>query len=96
MNKTVLLLTGILAAQAFLAPVQAKPDLDDGQIADIITVAHSVDIEAGKLAQFKSSNAEVLFFAQRMVTDHGVALESQSDLIKRLKIAPWRIRSASA
>ena len=42
MNKTVLLLTGILAAQAFLAPVQAKPDLDDGQIADIITVAHSV------------------------------------------------------
>jgi putative membrane protein len=88
MNKTVLLLTGILAAQAFLAPVQAKPDLDDGQIADIITVAHSVDIEAGKLAQFKSSNAEVLFFAQRMVTDHGVALESQSDLIKRLKITP--------
>jgi putative membrane protein len=88
MNKTVLLLIGALAAPAFLAPAQAQPNLDDGQIADIITVAHSIDIEAGKLAQFKSSNAEVLFFAQRMVTDHGVALESQNELIKRLKIAP--------
>jgi putative membrane protein len=88
MNKIGLMLIATLVAPAFPAPVQAQPDLDDAQIADIITVAHSIDSEAGKLAQFKSSNAEVLFFAQRMVTDHGVALESQNDLIKRLKIAP--------
>jgi putative membrane protein len=101
MNKTVLLLIAVVAAPTFLAPVQAQPNLDDGQIADIITVAHSIDIAAGKLAQFKSSNAEVLFFAQRMVTDHGVALESQNELIKRHKITPaenpvtQRLRSAA-
>src|SRR4051812_18578532 len=63
-------------ALGFVTPAQAQPNLDDAQIMDIITTAHSMDIEAAKLAQFKSSNAEVLFFAQRMVTDHGVALES--------------------
>ncbi|MDF3037284.1 MAG: hypothetical protein K0S28_2558 [Paucimonas sp.] len=83
----------LLFASAFIAPIfltqaQAQSALDDHQIAAIITAAHTLDIESGKLAQFKSSSPEVQFFAQRMVADHTAALESLTELITRLGIKP--------
>ncbi|PTR16085.1 putative membrane protein [Nitrosospira sp. Nsp2] len=83
----------LLVASAFIAPIfwtqaQAQSALDDHQIAAIITAAHALDIESGTLAQFKSSSAEVRFFAQRMVADHTTALESLTELITRLGITP--------
>jgi hypothetical protein len=69
----------LLFASVFIAPVfetqaQAQPAPNDHQIAAIITAAHTLDIESGELAQFKSSSAEVQFFGQRMVADHTMEL----------------------
>jgi putative membrane protein len=77
----------ILVASAFGALAQA-PALNDAQIASVLVDANLVDIKAGKLAQFKSKDPEVQFFAQRMVTDHGVANESATELITELKLTP--------
>ena len=77
----------ILMASAFGAVAQT-PALNDAQIASVIVDANLVDIKVGKLAQFKSKDPEVQFFAQRMVTDHGVANESATELTTRLKLAP--------
>ena len=86
--KILLLFASAFIAPIFLTQAQAQSALDDHQIAAIITAAHTLDIESGKLAQFKSSSAEVRFFAQRMVADHTAALESLTELITRLGITP--------
>ncbi len=86
--KTALLLVSAFIVPVFWTPAQAQSKLDDHQIAAIISAAHAIDIESGKLAQFKSSNSEILFFAQRMVTDHSTALESFTKMITRLGITP--------
>jgi putative membrane protein len=85
--KTTLPLTLILLASAWGALAQA-PVLDDAQIAAVVIDANLIDIEAGKLAQFKSTDPEVQFFAQRMVTDHAVARDSATELTTRLKLIP--------
>jgi putative membrane protein len=77
----------ILMASAFEALAQT-PALNDAQIAAVLVDASVVDIKAGKLAQFKSKDPEVQFFAQRMVTDHGVANESATELTAGLKLTP--------
>ena len=57
----------ILMISAFGAVAQT-PSLNDAQIAAVLVDASLVDIKAGKLAQFKSKDPEIQFFAQRMVT----------------------------
>jgi hypothetical protein len=60
--KTTLPITLSLLASAWGALAQA-PVLDDAQIAAVVIDANLIDIEAGKLAQFKSKDPEVQFFA---------------------------------
>ena len=86
MKKTLPLII-ILMVSAFAAVAQT-PALNDAQIAAVLVDASLVDIKAGKLAQFKSKDPEVQFFAQRMVTDHGVANESATELTTGLKLTP--------
>lgn len=86
--KIILLFISAFFAPVFWTPAQAQSKLDDHEIAAIISAAHAIDIESGKLAQFKSSNTEIEFFAQRMVTDHSTAHESLTKLIMRLGITP--------
>ena len=85
--KKKLALIIILMVSAFGAVAQT-PALNDAQIAAVLVDASLVDIKAGKLAQFKSKDPEVQFFAQRMVTDHGVANESATELTTGLKLTP--------
>src|SRR3954466_14535490 len=47
----------------------------DAQIAAIVVAANQVDIDAGKLAESKSTSSQVKAFAQRMVTDHSGVLK---------------------
>ena len=61
---------------------------NDAQIASIVVTANTVDIDAGKLAESKSSNAEVKAFAQRMITDHTGVNKSAVDLVTKLKVTP--------
>ena len=61
---------------------------NDAQIASIVVTANTVDIDAGKLAESKSGNAEVKAFAQRMITDHTGVNQSAVDLVTKLKVTP--------
>jgi putative membrane protein len=76
--------TGLFLA-AGIASAQAP---NDAQIASIVVTANTVDIDAGKLAESKSSNAEVKSFAQRMITDHSGVNKSAVDLVTKLKVTP--------
>jgi putative membrane protein len=61
---------------------------NDAQIAAIVVAANQVDIDAGKLAESKASNAEVKEFAKRMVTDHTGVNKAAVDLVTKLKVKP--------
>ena len=88
MNKQLHALTaGILALSATASFAQAaRPS--DAQIAAIVVVANTVDIEAGQLAQSKSRNAEVKKFAKLMIADHSGVNKQAVELVTRLKVTP--------
>jgi putative membrane protein len=75
----------VLAASGALAQ-GAGPT--DPQIAHIVVTANQVDIDAGKLAESKGSNAEVKAFGKRMVTDHTGVNEQAVALVKKLGVKP--------
>ena len=74
-----------LAASAASA-AQAGPS--DAQIAAIVVTANQVDIDAGKLAESRSTNAQVKEFAKRMVTDHTGVNKQATELATKLKVKP--------
>ena len=78
------------AALAFAAPVASAQSAapNDAQIAAIVVAANQVDIDAGKLAESKSTNKEVKAFAKRMVTDHTGVNKSATALVTKLKVKP--------
>jgi putative membrane protein len=61
---------------------------NDAQIAHIVVTANTVDIEAGKLAETKASNAEVKQFGETMVKDHTAVNKQATDLAKKLGVKP--------
>jgi putative membrane protein len=82
--------TGIIVASAlFIAAGSAFAQApNDAQIAHIVVTANQVDIDAGKLAETKSTNADVKAFGQRMVTDHTGVNKSATELVTKLKVTP--------
>ena len=61
---------------------------NDAQIAAIVVTANQVDIDAGKLAESKSTNKEVKAFGKQMVTDHTGVNKAATDLVTKLKVKP--------
>src|SRR5690348_9881886 len=61
---------------------------NDAQIASIVVTANQVDIDAGKLAEAKTHNADVKAFAQRMITDHSAVIKAGSELLAKLSVTP--------
>ncbi len=66
----------------------AAPAVTDPQIAAIVVAANTADIEAGRLAASKSSNAKVKEFAQRMITDHEGVNKAAVALVTKLNVTP--------
>jgi putative membrane protein len=62
--------------------------INDAQIASIVVTANQVDIEAGKLAASKATNAQVKAFGQQMSTDHAGVNKMATDLAMKLKVTP--------
>ena len=62
--------------------------VNDAQIASIVVTANQVDIDAGKLATARSTNAEVKKFAELMVTSHTDVNKSAVALATKLKVTP--------
>src|SRR5262245_33544276 len=85
MRKATIIIAGALFWAAAGALAQAP---NDAQIASIVVTANQVDIDAGKLAESASGNADVKAFAQRMVTDHTGVNKSAVDLVTKLKVTP--------
>jgi putative membrane protein len=80
----------LFAAAVALAPASTvfAQSPNDAQIASIVVTANQVDIDAGKLATSKASNADVKAFAQQMVTDHTGVNKQAVELVTRLKVTP--------
>ena len=76
----------LLAAAPISMAQSAGPN--DAQIAAIVVTANQVDIDAGKLAEAKSTNQEVKAFGKQMVTDHTGVNKAATDLVTKLKVKP--------
>ena len=85
MKTTTLFATALLALSTAAASAQS---INDAQIASIVVTANQVDVDAGKLAASKTSNAEVKKFAELMVTDHTGVNKQAVALVTRLKVTP--------
>jgi putative membrane protein len=85
MRKASIVVAGALFLAASGTFAQAP---NDAQIAHIVVTANTVDIDAGKLAESKSTNADVKAFGQRMVTDHSGVNKSATELVTKLKVTP--------
>jgi putative membrane protein len=69
--------------------------LTDSQIASVAVVANQVDVNYGKIALKKSTNADVKKFAQTMITDHESIIKTAVDLVKKLGVNPNHDNSVS-
>jgi putative membrane protein len=69
-------------------PGATGAQLTDAQIAAIAVTANKVDIDAARVAQRKSKNAEVKRFAADMIRDHTSANKQAAALAKKLKLKP--------
>ena len=74
-----------LAMPVALASAQG---VTDPQIASIVVTANQVDIDAGKLAEAKSTNAQIKQFGLQMATSHAAVNKQAVDLVTRLKVTP--------
>ena len=79
-----LFFAGVLA----IAPGAYAQGINDAQIAHIVVTANQVDVDAGKLAQKMSANAEVKKFGARMVADHEGVNKQAVALATKLKVTP--------
>jgi len=79
----------VITLVLFSVEVLAKTtSLNDSQIIAIVIAANQADLSIGHLVKSKSSDDEVSFFAQSMVSDHSINLESVATLMTKLKITP--------
>lgn len=81
--------TLVIAASLLVPAARASAEnVNDAQIASIVVTANQVDIDAGKLASVRTTNAEVKKFAELMVTDHTGVNKSAVALVTKLKVTP--------
>jgi putative membrane protein len=86
MKRTLFVIGAFVFSASTLFAQSGGPS--DAQIAAIVVAANQVDIDAGKLAESKSTSKEVKDFAQRMVTDHTGVNKSATELVTKLKVKP--------
>jgi putative membrane protein len=81
-------IAGALAIASFITAYAQGATPTDPQIAAIVVTANQVDIDAGKLAQARSSSKDVREFAQIMVKDHSGVNQAAAALVHKLKVKP--------
>lgn len=67
---------------------QDAPTLTDPQIAHVAVTANQIDIDYAAIAKEKSTNKDVLHFAETMASDHKGIIQKASDLAKKLGVTP--------
>jgi putative membrane protein len=86
-NTTNALVAAMFVVTSMTASAQSAAP-SDAQIAGIVVVANTVDINAGKLAEKMARNKEVKAFAKQMVTDHTGVNKQATALVKKLNVKP--------
>ncbi len=91
-NKTfqaVFTSTTVLAI-LFVSPgfAQSNPKLSDPEVASVAVVANQIDISYAEIAKKKSKDAEVLKFAETMISDHNAVIAQAAALAKKLGVTP--------
>jgi putative membrane protein len=79
---------GALSTTANAADKTSASTPTDAQIAMIVVVADTVDVDYGKLAVKKTSNQAVKEFAATMVRDHTAVNDKATALAKKLGVTP--------
>lgn len=67
---------------------QDNPKLSDAEVASVAVVANQIDIAYAEIAKKKSKNAEVLKFAETMISDHNAVIGQAAALVKKLGVTP--------
>ena len=87
--KTFLLSATILLFLASCNEKKKDPNaLNDAEIASIAVTANQIDVDYGKIALEKSTNAEAKKFAQTMIDDHTAIIDKAMALAKKLNLTP--------
>jgi putative membrane protein len=86
--KTILVSAAVLLTLGACATWAQGAGPTDPQIAAIVVTANQVDIDAGKLANSKSTSKDVKEFAQLMITDHGGVNKAATELVQKLHVTP--------
>jgi len=77
---------GLLLAISVFA--QSSTKLSDAEIASVAVVANQNDIDFASIAKTKSSNADIIKFAETMATDHKSVIDQATALVTKLKVTP--------
>ncbi len=64
------------------------PKLTDPEIASVAVTANQIDINYAKMAKEMSKNADVLKFANTMISDHQSVIDQAVALVKKLGVTP--------
>ena len=83
---TTLMLSAIMLAVPVFA--QENPKLSDAEVASVAVVANQIDINYGEIAKKKSKNADILKFAETMISDHTAVIAQAAALVKKLGVTP--------
>jgi putative membrane protein len=67
---------------------QTNNRLSDAEIASVAVTANQIDIEYAQIAQKKSTNPDVLKFAETMAKDHQSVIDQAVALVTRLGVTP--------
>ncbi len=82
------LLLSALLVSFLTCNVYAQDQFNDAEVAAIAVAANKIDINYGKLAKKKSSNKEVIDFANIMISDHSAVIDQAVDLVTKLGVTP--------
>ncbi len=80
----------ILSTVMLSVPVfaQENPKLSDAEVASVAVVANQIDINYGEIAKERSKNADILKFAETMISDHKAVIAQAAALAKKLGVTP--------
>ena len=78
----------MLAVFSMSALLRKSPKLSDPEVASIAVTANQADINYAELAKEKSKDADILNFAETMISDHEVINTQAAALVKKLGLTP--------
>lgn len=92
-HMRILTATAVVVCMSAFMPLtrsvkHANAKLTDPEIASVAVVANQNDIAFAGIAKARSTNKDILQFAQTMATDHQSVIDQAVALVKKLNVTP--------